>query len=337
MTSQKRLVQLDLFQDQDITGERLQAQAAAHELLQAQAAARRLMRYSLPEHANLLGHLLVVEKRLPNFYFNQAALEMGEPAQAQRCWSPKAWPLRPRQDEDRLRSILQVLLKVYLRLCRYPETETYAGATERLKDRIGALKEKGFSHNRIAQHLRMSHRTLADITGREVPGRPRHCPWEMLERLEDAETGIIAAVHRSLIRRPPRQAGPTLEDLESAGLLQRAGDCIRPGQGCLKCGAAWTHLYENGRNARGIPVYTCRTCGRDNPVNLPEEEDEDETGLDFPPPEEFIQRYAPCRKCGAPWHNLGRDGVDPRGNTVYTCAICAHRNRVAPKPKAVAA
>ena len=296
-------------------------------LAEAQATASQLINHSLYDLANNLGYILLVQKGLPSFYFNQAAIQTGVSHQVYRYWRTKPWPIRPQQDGNRLLSIVQILLKVQLRLHPYPAQETYEQALERLKTRVSELKKKGYSHNRIAQHLRVPFRTLSDITKEKNTGqrRPRHCPWEMLTRLERAETEISTIIHSHTVPRVDRTA-----DRDHGEPPPLESDALVPVRGnCRKCQASWAHLYPNGHNGRDIPVRTCRICGADNPINVHEQNDL-EGALEFPSPrkQEFIERHAPCWHCNAPSHNLAREGQDTYGNTIYTCMICAHVNRI---------
>ena len=302
--------------------------SVTQDLLETQAYARSITRYSLLRHANILVHLLIIQKQLPPFYFAQAATEVGIAPQIYRYWRIDNWPIHLHHNDDRLQSIVQVLERVHIRLCRYPTTETYPQAVQNLRDRIDHLKNDGFSHNRIAQHLRFSFRTLADITKPDPEGkhRPRHCPWSLLEKLEDAEERINTQVHsRTATNLMPR--GNRAEDEELLPPPPLPEHLIQPHDNCRKCGATWVHLYENGSDVHKTPIFTCRTCGKDNLVNMGPQ-----GGTSTPrgdaPREEFIERYAPCWNCKGPWHNLSRDGEDQWGNVLYTCVLCTYQNRV---------
>ena len=148
---------------------------------------QKLPAYSLRRHANILQHLLVTNKKLPPFYFTQAQAELGLTADLQHHWSPTQNEAPEENDQESLAQLVQVLLRVHLSLSRYPMNETYPQAMQQLQDRIDHLKDQGFSYNRIAQHLRFSFRALEDITLPNPNGeqRPRHCPWSILERLEE--------------------------------------------------------------------------------------------------------------------------------------------------------
>ena len=154
---------------------------------------RNLPAYSLRRHANILQHLLVTNKKLPPFYFTQAQAELGLTADLQHHWRPTQNKAPEENDQESLAQLVQVLLRVHLRLSRYPMNETYPQAMQRLQDRIDHLKDQGFSYSRIAQHLRFSFRALEDITLPNPTGqhRRRQCPWSILERLEDDPDPII--------------------------------------------------------------------------------------------------------------------------------------------------
>ena len=298
-------------------------------LAEAQATANQLNKYSIPRHANMLGDLLIVQKELPIFYFTQAAAENNISPQLYRYWRTNIWATRPDQDENRLRLIVQILTQVYVRLAPYPQKEKYADANKRLRARIKQLQRKNHSLNQIAQFLSVSHHTISELVTQPNPRRPRHCPWAMLEKLQHAEDEMPThMVLRKTPDRPPRVTPP--RPPPDAG-LQAGLVCIRPFQNCMKCGSAWSHLYQNGTNNRGFPIFTCRTCGQDNPVNAADGPVQDDPTQTEPPHRrQVIRRYGPCWNCGAPWHNLFRDDPDILGNVIYTCKLCANQNYIAP-------
>ena len=274
--------------------------------------------------------LLIIQKELPPFYFKDAAKEMGLPTQSRKRWSPEywardSWHLRMKQNPRRLLALCQILYKVHSRVCVYPEHETYPEGMTRLKKRIEELKssqEGKFKDNKIAQHLRMSYRSLTELAVQDSNFLPKHCPWEIIEKLDGAEKDIDLTVH-SRTSQDKNGAQPVQRKPKQPKLPPDTGlEFIKTGQECRKCGAPWTHLYHNGQDAWGNTVLTCRLCGKDNPLQ-PEEDEE----------WQYIERYAPCWHCGGPFHNMARDGVDRQGNTIYTCILCSRKNCVAPRQK----
>ena len=307
-------------------------------LQQAQDTAAELIAYSMSAEASINAHYLYIKKRLPAFYFTQAANDTGVPPAVYRCWRSGNHPRQTPPNDRRLLLMSEILCRVKLRIHRYPLAETYHDALERLRLRVEELKDTGITHNRIAQYLRMSYRTLIDITeeNSENKHRPRHCPWELLERLENAENRINALPHVKGEDYPDVRTGRNMEPVPPPADIQ----FIQRYENCLKCNATWIHLYYDGVEAYGNCVYTCMTCGQHNLIRNPLDEMEDEEPLpvgEGPPREEFIQRYGECRSCNAPWHNMYREGPDRWGHTLFICMQCHEVNRVVAKQKDIQA
>ena len=190
----------------------------------------------------------------------------------------------------------------------------------------------GITHNKLTQHLRISNRTLTDIMNPppNTNHRPRHCPWEMLHKLQQADTEINTASHvRSAPRRSPKDFLDIKDELKNIPTFQFPPS-ITIKDNCAKCNSSWAHLYYDGLDAIANVIYTCRTCGQSNivkPLNL----NSLDTSSNRNANKKFIERYSPCNSCNAPWHNLAREGLDQFGNTVHTCNICSSRNYVRPK------
>lgn len=226
--------------------------------------AKREARPKLLQATTELVQLLVIRKKLPHFYFVDAAALAEISPHTCRQWKVSTWPLTRELDQNRLYKIYEILLKVYLRLIYYPASETYPQAIERLKVRIIYLKAFGLTHNQIAIQAGVSHKTLADILDKppEEAHRNRRCPWELLEKLSTAEDTAkqrkenrIQASHywlrgenqeEEILKPPPPEA------------------TINPGDNCTKCSMPWSHLHEDGQDAWGNTIMTCRTCGKNN-------------------------------------------------------------------------
>ena len=307
-------------------------------LQQAQSTAAELIAYSMSTETAMNAHYLYVRKRLPTFYFTQAANDTGVTPAMYRCWRSSNHSHQAQPNDRKLLLMSEILCRVKLRIHRSPPDETYQGALERLRLRVEEVKDSGITHNKIAQYLRMSYRTLIDITeeNSEDKHRPRHCPWELLERLQNAEERINTHAHiksgdfRDVRTDRNMEPVPPPPDMQ---FIQRF-------ENCLKCNATWTHLYYDGVEAYGNCVYTCMTCGQHNLIRNPLDEMEDEAPLpvgEGPPREEFIQRYGECRRCNAPWHNMYREGTDRWGHTEFICMQCREVNRVVTKQKDIQA
>lgn len=309
-------------------------------LFQAENEAVQYIQYAMVEHANALIRALA-RKDLPMFYFTEAGEGLGIPAKTCRSWKINSWPAANRPGDEKLLQKVAIYIQVYQRLSKYPSDETYADAAKRLQRRINELREKRFSHNQISQYARISFRTLKDIQTKDPePSRRRnHCPWNLLERLEDAEAGMLEQREQQeqfkdnrIPRSGPGQSGPGPKPASQAG-----PDPMERGGRCLKCGEPWSNLRYDGEDAWGREIMVCIICANENPVSKDpppaDPPDMDEAGTMKPGRHEFVERYEPCRKCKTPWHNLKKDRVDRWGNTVYICLRCASLNLVRPKAK----
>ena len=283
--------------------------------------------YSLIKHANLLAHLLIAKKQLPSFYFIDAAAEIGIAPQACRYLKLNTWPIAPQRTQTKLSDISQILSKVYLRIAQYQHPDTYPQAVAQLQYRIDELRHKGISHNRTAQHLRISYKTLKDIARppKGITARPRHCPWALLHKLKHAEDDIDTSVHYRV------SADPTLRsrsENQTYELPPNESEITPIDSPCSNCGATPTHLYENGYNAWGNIIRTCRLCSKDT-YSAPQQLIDSDP--DAPSTHDIIERYAPCWRCGGPWHNLTKTGTDDLGYTTYSCLLCSELSRLPPK------
>ena len=99
---------------------------------------------------------------------------------------------------------------------------------------------------------------------------------------------------------------------------------------CRKCNAGWQSLREDGTDGWNRPVMVCMICGSENIISL-DPEDPDSVDLQAPEEEEFIERYAPCRRCQAYWSHMKLERTDRWNNAVYMCLRCATVNRALPK------
>ena len=285
-----------------------------------------------------LSALLIVKKELPSFYFKQAAQEIQAPVHVLRyakrnLWNAdtERWLTRiKREREPRRHHILEVMVHIYVKIAATPPEETFNQAMDRLQTRIIELKEgtetKGsISYNQMSQHTRIPYRPISDIAklGHEYKGA--YCPWWLLNKLQNAEEEITTAVHPRSIQNGVVRSEPGAKDPGLPSLPNTANQYIIPGQNCIKCGASWSHMYEDGRNAWDSIIYTCRTCGKNNPVSPPQDEYD---LMDLPNPQMYIEKYDRCWNCQAPWHNFTRDGDDPWGNSLYVCVLCSQVNIV---------
>ena len=310
-------------------------------LFQAESEADRYIKFTMVEQANALSRTLS-KKRLPMFYFTEAGEELGIPPKTCRSWKINTWPTVNRADDDKLIQKVAIYIRVYMRLKEYPPEESYAEATKRLQERVRYLKEeKKFSHNRISQHLKVSHRTLDILEkAKNEPARLNHCPWALLKKLEGAEEEMQKRQEKQEELRNNRilREGMRITERTINTKPPEERTWVRNGGKCLKCGAPWNNLQEDGKDAWDRTIMTCIICGKENPLAPDEAPDElsEEADEEKPGRGEFLERYDTCRECGAPWHNLKRERVDRWNNTVYICLRCTGINRVKPKQQAKA-
>ena len=298
--------------------------------------------YYMTMEANRTARALV-QRRLPMFYFIEAGEEIGVSSNTTRSWRLNTWPVSQTGGEDKILYKNTILTRVYLRLKKYPDEETYHQALARLQARINALIDARFTRNQIAQQMRMSFRTLKDLRERtceepeemeeERTRKSNHCPWRLLERLENAEEEIARQIERQAKMQDLRIIHGTTDYNwdDNDPDLPAPDNTIKIGEQCRKCGAGWPNLRDDGKDGWNRPVMICMQCGAENALDL-DAEDPEEVDLELPGEEEFVERYAPCRHCEAYWNHLKKDREDRWGNSVYICLRCATTNRVKMKP-----
>ena len=230
------------------------------DIFETHALATELVNFSIRHYSQSLCKYLIVFKQLPPFYFYDAAQEMDIPKQVYRNWRVHRWPDNDyAADTKSYHTTTEVLLKVLLRICSYPEEETYPAAVGRLKTRVRELIAKSISHNRVAQHLHMSHNSLTEMISNEPRKRrrPRHCPWHLLARLEDAEEEIVNRPHRreEALRVP-------MDTYIQVPLppQHRNFKFITRHSPCGHCDAPWHNLKSDGEDAYGNIMYICAMC-----------------------------------------------------------------------------
>ena len=281
------------------------------------------LQYTMVEQANMLARVLA-KRRLPTFYFNEAAQELGITAKTCRSWKMNTWPIANRPSDENLVNKVAIYIRVYLRLRKYPKEETYQEAKARLHRRIRELDAKKFSRNQIAQQMPMSFRTLKDMCdreGQEPTSRSNHCPWNLLQRLEKAEEEITRQKELQtefqdlrVLQHPQNERWEP--DLDAKNPLLR--NAIPVGGACRKCQAEWHNLKEDGADGWKRPIMVCIICGAENAITL-DLEDADNPDLTPSGKHEFIERYAACRHCHAYWNHMKLDRTD-RWNNRYTSA-----------------
>ena len=272
----------------------------------------------------ILIHNLIVKKKLPQFYFHEEARRAGINPSNSRSWRIREWSLAKMRNRDKFHGITEVLLRVQLRVWPFPKEETYWQANSRLKRKLRELMRSGYTHNRIAQHLNMSFKTLKEILAKEqrLRCRPKHCPWQLLDQLKQADRAIDtrATMSPTPAEQKRAQERKQAEAHELQALEQARKDMeehiIPTGGSCWNCNGPWASLrYECDTD--DYPKYRwfkCYECERDNFTEVPR-----------------ISPYSDCGTCKRPWPNLRKVDIDPDGNTVRLCMMCLSHNIVVKK------
>ena len=283
------------------------------------AASYRLFITSLADHAVGMIDLLIVRKELPTFYFHQAAELAGIPKQAYRNWKLKTWATTPMRKHSRIQDISQTLLLVCFRLARYPHEETYWQAVERLQVRIRHLLQT-HSRNSLTQLLHMPNGSIDKLLRMEnrPHARYNHCPWALLQKLDDADLKLNAqselelACMANLVDHAqddtmPEPVEPPAERLDRY-LIPMQSDC-------WKCESPWPHLvYEGPILGTDMHSYYCRTCGSLNVCKTP-----------------VVERHTRCGNCSLSWWNLRITEQTADGYNILTCPRCKMTNVTPPK------
>lgn len=240
-------------------------------------------------YAALVDHLMN-RKQLPSFYFIDAAKVADIPQEIYKNWKFREWPNYAPRNPQKIRDITQTLMLVMCRLNKYPFGETYFQALERLQKRIIELKEK-YNQNALTELLNLPHNTIDNIlTSTERPqAKFVHCPWRLLDKLENAEAAIAAANKLEIPKYGYFNNGRNERsfDEEAMMLSGRAikAKTIEPRGECWQCGSSWSHLSYEGpvEGHPGLSEFICMNCARENYVLTP-----------------AIERHSRCSGCGWP-------------------------------------
>ena len=226
-------------------------------LKRSQQVTRKLLTNSHREYSDFLSYELGHKRKLPIFYYTQAAVELGISPKVCRAHSIHRYPIEQPPRAKQLRNLLHIQVKVYCRLANFPDGETYQQALTRLSTRILDLRERNYSINRVAQHLHLPNRKIDALVSTNLV-RPRNCPWELLKTLENLEATVEA-----------ENATKTIQKGEYRNSYQRTPApkrfYIEPFAACARCGANWHTLYKSDEDPiLDTPIFTCRSCGADN-------------------------------------------------------------------------
>ena len=192
--------------------------------------------------------------------------------------------------------------------------ENYWVAHRRLIERLQELLERQrMPAHAVAEHLQITTKTLRHIITRDRDTRshPRHCPWSLLELLEDAEAVISRDPYALQVQRPNQTMESDLTDEQA--MTELAQDellrsmIIGHGESCWQCSAPWDDLLRL-RISTTLPHhydFQCSICGHTNLSPFPR-----------------IERTSSCPHCGAPKHNLTLEEVLPDNHRLRICKMC---------------
>ena len=286
-----------------------------------------MLKHSTIDFAKALTLRLNHLRRIPGSYYIGAAQELGISRKTAASWKLHQWPLEYDKPNWPIYDILLVLINVFQRTAPPTgEDETFDYAMQRFRDRIQNLKDDGYTHNQLAQYLRMTHKSLEHLIKGHRTERayspPRVCPWTLLQKLEKAPEIIEEQIRRKdqmkgVIQQQRAEQWiddrPTGETLPYVLTLPR----IAAFDPCIKCKAKHGSLYKiDDDEIRGIPIYKCRLCGAEQCI------------IDTIQPE-YVAHYTTCGHCHYPWHNMRQaDQYNTDEHKAYYCVICNGINMV---------
>ena len=282
---------------------------------------RRMYMATLSDWYTFLVDHLMNRKRLPSFYFIEAAKVAGIPPETYKNWKFREWPNYAPRNPQKVRDITQTLMFVMCRLNPYPWGETYFEALERLQNRIVELKEK-YNQNALTEVLNLPHNTIENIL--TSTSRPQakfvHCPWRLLDKLANAESAIDSATKMEMPEygylHNGNGNGRTSEEDDLLSDRAIRDRIIEPRGNCRRCGSSWAHLRYDGpfEGRPGRSEYVCMACASENYV------------VTSP-----IERHSRCPGCGWSWWWMKRKAGTPAENLIMVCTKCGMENRVTPK------
>ena len=289
--------------------------------------AERMNTAAMETITRILVYDLLEKKRIPQFYFHEEARRSGISHQETRGWRIREWPTAPFANKSVLNNITRVAMRVTLRLWETEHGDNYWKANARLQRRIRDIMDQGITHNRLAQYLRMSFKSLKIILDKDEDShtRPKHCPWQLLKQLEHAEREILHhnpnPAYLAHLKRQKQESQEKRQENEALrnAQQQRESRTINQGDKCPKCNAPWASLQFD-EQLPGHPVYDqyrCMICSGEAYVKA-----------------DAIDMYGECTQCGSPWNNLNRNYHDGQGRTVRICRRCDTHNVV--KDRAIA-
>ena len=266
--------------------------------------------------------LLTKGRGLPAFYFHQSAQFLKVPPRVYNQWKLERYPLEKLPEGPNLYHLLSTVTHTFAYAAQHSEPWTFAEATAALGRRVAELRKNKISHNRVAQHLHISHRSLSEML--TLDGRkPRHCPWQALDQLHNMESWALRPSQKSPEQRDREMIEEYLQshqDAVEAELLQNVRRnmlSIRAGDPCGKCRVHWVNLIKDGDcDWADSAIMKCRMCGQTHII--------DESDPDHPEYDErhYAEPYSNCWNCDAPAHNQRHSHTDAAGDKAYGCTVC---------------
>ena len=231
------------------------------DLFEAQVTAIQINEFSMRQQSLIMLRYLVDIKLLPAFYFKEAAKDLCLASKEHRVDQFLHYRENPKPIIEH-RNTMAILIRVYLRIFQSPEQESYNTAMQNLKLRYQELKDQGFSHNKISQHLHMSHHALTEAVAESSDDRqqrPRHCPWELLRQLDNAEETIN---RRPVSRRESAIYIDEERDIPLPTEAEQGFVYIERYDPCGHCGAPPHNLNLDFNDVYNNAVYQCVICSK---------------------------------------------------------------------------
>ena len=261
-------------------------------------------------------HELDQVKRLPKFYYLQAARRLGlDPSLCRKeylRYPVEHMPPGAIQCHD----LVSVLNTVSKRVANWPNGESFQDGIDRLNSQIDLLIEEGYTFQNVADHLRLKYHTVYQNYRRI--NTCQYCPYEMGQELQSIRRLPPGKRETPQDKEARREASMSDVKEDPAVMPQTFREhFIMPGERCAKCRAAWTNLYRNGEDQQADAViFTCRHCGTDNLLDSAQKSHDDVNQ------HELIKEGADCYNCGAPWSEIRVGHQEGTGEEIRYCGKC---------------
>lgn len=270
-------------------------------------------------YTSMIDHL-INRKQLPSFYFLDAAKAAGLSKDVTKNWKIREWPNITPRNPQKIRDITQTLLLVMCRINGYPYGETYFEALARLQTRITELKDK-YNQNALTELLNLPHNTIDNILTSTSRRHAKfvHCPWRLLEKLENAEERIQSANKMEMPEYGYLSNGPADRVTEEAVVMSSRivqSRTIEMGGNCHRCRASWPSLRYHGpvEHQPDLAEFCCLICSSDNYVQTAP-----------------MERHSRCPVCNWPWWSMDRKDGPAKDQVTMVCRRCGMENRIVPK------